>query len=442
MIHKDLQKNDYVLWKKFLDDSENWNLEKIRDYELSELQRICTFAYENTDGYKKLFDKHKINPNSIKSIEDFRNFPFTNKKTFQDKLEGFSADVKERFYVTTGGSTGIPMGMYRDPISFAKELASKAHQYHRIGWKEGDRQLVIRGLPIDTPDHTEFFEEFNELRCSTYQFVPKHLKNYQKKALEYEPEWLRCYPSAGYLFASFLKEKKLKFPKLKGILCASEMLFDFQKELMQEVFQTRVFSHYGHYEMAALAGFCENTDDYHVLPQYGFVELIDDSGNQVTEIGETGEIVATSFIMQATPFIRYKTGDLANLKSWKCESCGRPHQIWEKVVGRRQEMIVSKKGRLISTTMLNMHDDIYDELRQFQFYQDKKGKIEFRFVPKSEINQNKISEIKKRLFIKLGEDFELEMLPVEKIELTKRGKHKALLQKLKLDYDNQQLLND
>ena len=95
------------------------------------------------------------------------------------------------------------LGMYRDPVSFAKELASKAHQYYRVGWKEGDRQIVFRGLPIETPDHVQFVPEFNELRCSSYHFGTEWMEVYRQRALEYQPEWIRCYPSSAYVFARF-----------------------------------------------------------------------------------------------------------------------------------------------------------------------------------------------------------------------------------------------
>ncbi len=439
--HKDLTNPDYSKWRTFLRESERWPRNRIAEFELSELRRILDFAYDNTAGYKGLFDTQGITSINIDALEDIRNFPFITKELIRDNVTAFSADVPDRFYVTTGGSTGIPFGMYRDPSAFAKELASKAHQYHRIGWREGDRQIVFRGLPINTPDHTEYIPELNELRCSTYEFIPDVLEYYVNRAHEYQPEWLRCYPSAGFMLASFIQRSGLKFPKLKGILCASEMLFDFQKNLMQEVFQTRIFSHYGHYELAALAGFCEFTDDYHVMPQYGYVELIDESGQSITEAGKTGEIVATSFISTATPFIRYRTGDMAVLKGFGCEKCHRPYQIWEKVIGRRQEMIMSKAGRLISTTMLNMHDDIYDHIRQYQFAQKAAGSVIFRYVPKESMTDEIAEDMKRRLRVKLGDDMTVIMEPVSNITLTKRGKHRALVQEMESPIGNEELEN-
>lgn len=437
-VHKDLTNPDYVAWTDFLRIADGWSGQQIREYEFDEIRRITKFAYENTAGYRKLFDEYGINPETISDLNDFRAFPFLTKEMIRDNLEEFSTPVPNRFIVTTGGSTGVPTGMYRDPVSFAKELASKAHQYYRMGWREGDRQIVFRGLQIDSPDNIEFTAEFNELRCSTYQFVPEQVEVFRQKAFEFEPEWIRCYPSSGYIFAKYLKDSGKPFPKVKGMLLSSEQLYDFQRQLFDEVFgpETRIFSHYGHYEMAALAGFCEHTDNYHVLPQYGFVELLDKNDSQITQPGEVGEIVATSFIMNATPFIRYRTGDLAVFKSHDCLECGRPYQVWENIQGRLQELIVTTSGRLISTSMLNMHDDSYDHLKQFQFHQLERDKVIFRYIPKSVGSTEQIAGIGRKLQNKLGDDIELIMEAVNDILLTKRGKHRLLIQELDLRFDH------
>ena len=441
VVHKDLQNADYVAWVKFLRQADGWNVGQIRDFELSEIGRILKHAYENTKGYRKVFEMVGAKPEDINSIETFRRLPLFTKEMIRDGLEDFSCEYPNREYITTGGSTGIPTGMYRDSISFAKELASKAHQYHRIGWREGDRQMIFRGLQIKTENCMQFAPEFNELRCSTYQFISSQMEIYRRKAFEYQPEWIRCYPSSGYVFASYLKDSGKPFPKIKGMLCSSENLYPFQAQVFREVFgdEARIFVHYGHYEMSALAGFCEYTDDYHVLPQYGFVEVVDKDGNLVTKTGEVGEIVATSFIMMATPFVRFKTEDLAVFKGWGCEECGRPYQIWERIEGRLQELIQTETGRLISTSMLNMHDDSYDFLKQFQFHQREKGKLIFRFVPKTNFNGDNLRETQVKLQRKLGDDIVLQMEAVEEIPLTKRGKHRLLIQEMNLKYDHPSL---
>jgi phenylacetate-CoA ligase len=152
----------------------------------------------------------------------------------------------------------------------------------------------------------------------------------------------------------------------------------------------------------------------------------------VNKPGEVGEIVATSFIMEATPFIRFRTEDLAVFKGWGCRECGRPYQIWERIEGRLQELIQTETGRLISTSMLNMHDDSYDFIKQFQFHQKVKGRVIFRYSPKTGCSKEFMRRVQEKLQKKLGEDIFLEMERVEEIPLTKRGKHRLLIQELNL----------
>jgi phenylacetate-CoA ligase len=434
MVHADLQNKDYVAWRQFLSDSDRWTRDQIADYQLRELKRITRHAYENTAGYHALYQEAGVHPSDIHSLEDFRRLPYVDKEMLRDRLEEFSAPVEGRTHITTGGSTGIPCGMYRDPQCFSKELASKAHQYSRVGWQEGDRQFVLRGLPVGTPDHMTLVSEFNELRCSSYHLMPEWMERFVQRAWEYRPDWLRCYPSSGYIFACFLKERGREFPPLKGILCASENLYDFQKQLLSDVFHTRVFSHYGHYELAVLAGFCEHKDTYHVLPQYGFAELLDQAGQPVTQPGQMGEVVATSFLMQATPFIRYRTRDFAVLAGEESPSCGRPYQVWSRIEGRLQEFLVTGTGRHISMTAINFHDDIFDHIQQFQFHQRLKGFATFRFIPKKTCAPAIVADMKRRLLVKLGEDLVLEMNEVADIPVTGRGKHRFLIQELSLTY--------
>jgi len=430
----DLQNEQYCEWIKFLRESEDWNKEQIQEYQFRELKRIVRYAYENTNGYRRLYNECGITPDSLKTIEDFRKLPFLTKEAIRDNLEDFSVDIKGRQYVTTAGTTGVPFGFYVDQIASIKEKASKGYQYYRIGWKEGDRQMVLRGLVVPSPNHVE--KHINELRCSSYYLTPEWMEYYRERAFEFKPDWILCYPSSAYIFAKFLKETGKPFPPIKGVLCASENLYDYQKQLLFEVFKTRVFSHYGQTEKTVLAGFCEYEDTYHVLPQYGYAELIDKNGEPVTEPDKIGEIVGTSFILHATPLIRYRTGDLAVLKGWKCPSCGRPYQVWEKIEGRLQEFFVTSADRYIPVTaaVSAMHDDIFDHIERFQFYQEKKGHVIFRFIPKDSCNKKVVKDMKRRLLIRFGEDVELQMEPVEEIPLTSHGKHRLLIQKMEIEY--------
>lgn len=436
-VHEDLKNAHYGAWLQFLEESESWTAARIAEYQLEQLKKVVLHSYENCPAYRSIFDRQGIAPADIKSLDDVEKVPFVTKEDLRDRLEEFSCPWPDRKYVTTGGSTGIPFGFYWDDVAFSRELASKAHQYHRIGWQEGDRQLVLRGLPIQTQDHTIYVPEFEELRCSSYHLTPADMETFYLRALEYRPKWLRCYPSSGHIFARFLDERGSKIPSIEGVLCASENLYEFQRELLERVFGEKVFSHYGHYELAVLAGYCERVHAYHVLPQYGYAELLDSYGKRVRTPGGIGEIVATSFLMYATPMIRYRTRDYAVFKSQACAECGRPYEVWDRIEGRLQEFVVTGTGRLISMTAINMHDHTFDCVRQFQFHQEERGRITLNYVPRPECNDSALAFLRSRVLEKLGSDVTLRLRPVQEIPLTARGKHRFLIQELRVEFHDE-----
>ncbi len=432
-MHKDLSNPEYTAWAAFLNRAGvMWGPGVTQTYQLVRLRNTVADALA-LPGYRRLYPK-ALNPYQLR-FADFAALPTVDKALMRQDVDAYTRRTPDAQYITTGGSTGEPFGFYRTPKAFARELASKAHLYHRIGWKEGDRQLTLRGLVVNEQNHMEYAPDLEELRCSSYHLTPEHMAVYYAEALKYGPEWIRAYPSALALFARYLVENKRRLPSVRGILCASENLYDAQKALFAEAFPgARVFSHYGHYECAALAGYCEHADTHHVLPLYGYVELLDETGAPVTGLGQVGEIVATSFIMNATLFVRYRTGDLAEYGGQECEACGRKTLILRQIVGRQQEFLVTATGRLISMTAINMHDDTFDAATRYQFYQDQVGVVELRYEPAPSCDDAAVERMRAGLMQKLGNDVQLALTPVEKIEPTPRGKHRVIDQRLDLHF--------
>jgi phenylacetate-CoA ligase len=102
----------------------------------------------------------------------------------------------------------------------------------------------------------------------------------------------------------------------------------------------------------------------------------------------------------------------------------------ERIVGRSHEIIITATGRHISMTAINMHDDLFDALRQFQFYQEELGRVVLRYVPKRPLSDRVGRTIHDRLMTKLGGDVELTLVAVDEIPRTHAGKLCFLDQRL------------
>ena len=68
-------------WFKFLKQSESWTLQELEDYQLNRLKLVVEKAYSESRFYKALFDKNKIHPSQIKSLNDLKKIPIIDKTT-------------------------------------------------------------------------------------------------------------------------------------------------------------------------------------------------------------------------------------------------------------------------------------------------------------------------------------------------------------------------
>ena len=426
----------YWWWRGFIENAEQYPPEMIRDWQFRRLLDIVRYAYYNTDGYRELYRQASVHPDDIRSLDDLKHLPFTTKQLFQSDIESFTVKKPSNLYITTGGSTGIPFGFYVSRRNLSIERAFMHAVWNRVGWELGDISAVLRGGYIgseQTPIQYDCYRR--ELNLSTYFLTEKTLSRYIKVIRRYRPKTIQAYPSALNLLVDLLlesnREDEISFDI---ILLGSENVYDWQLEKFQKTFpEARLFSWYGHAEMAILAPWCETERKFHVWPFYGYTEVIGNDNREVS-VGEEGELVGTSFHNFSTPFIRYMTMDLAIKGNRACPSCGRPYLILDKIMGRSHEIIVSGNGRYISMTAINMHDDIFDKLKQFQFYQDEPGKLVFQYVPRSDLSDIGKTRIRVGLMQKLGEDFELTMTPVKDIPRTKSGKYRFLEQKMEIRY--------
>ena len=93
-----------------------------------------------------------------------------------------------------------------------------------------------------------------------------------------------------------------------------------------------------------------------------------------------------------------------------------------RTVHRVQEFLIAADGSEISWAALNMHDDTFGNVRQFQFRQDTPGRALLRIVPAAGFSPEDEGRIRASLDRKLNGRLRLEIQCVEDIPLTARGK--------------------
>ena len=428
---------------RFLNKSQYWTAERLQEYQLRRLIRLVRHSYDNVPFYRDRWQRSYFHPDDLKTLDDIKRIPFTTKQDIQEYMTSHKAQYdgdRKYLYVTTGGSTGIPFGFFEERyVSTAREMAFIYRLWGRVGYKIGDKRLVLRGKLIRGTKHWEY-GSFNPMRremsLSSYHMTDDNLPAYIKMIEDYRAPFVHAYPSSITILADYMRRKGIgPFRFIKAILVGSENLYDWQRELLEHVFQCRVCSWYGHAEKAVLAGECEEHHHYHIFPEYGLTELLDDAGNEVTEEGHSGEIVATGFNNWVIPFVRYRTMDVGVCGARQC-SCGRNYRILKNIAGRLQEFIVTGDDRLISMTAINMHNSLFDNVRQFQFYQEKKGEVDLNLVRTRSYREQDDLRIRQEIGEKLGQHMKLNLKYTDEIPRTSSGKFRFLIQELPVRYND------
>ena len=434
-----------VFWDtyNFLQESQWWTRERLEEYQMQQIAKLLNHAYENVPYYRKVFNERGLKPGDIQNFDELKKLPYLTKEIIRENLPDLIArnyPKSKLQYVTTGGSTGAPLGFYHEKgISNAKEWAFIITQWNRVRFKLGDKRVELRGSIVQSACKGKFwkYDPINKtLVLSSYYMTNETMPKYIEKIRDFQPDYLHVYPSTIIILAKFMKKNNIKpFHKAKAILCGSENFYPWQRELLEDVFQCRAYSWYGHSERAVLAGECEKNIYYHIFPEYGLVELTDKSGNPASEEGDAGEIIATGFNNYAMPFIRYRTGDIAVHSNQKC-SCGRNYPLLKKIEGRMQDYFVSACGDLIHLTGGTAGSvlKVSENIKKVQFYQEKDGYVILKIVKKDVYSDNDSLKIYDVLNQRYGNNLNFKIEFVNDIPRTKSGKDRYLIQKLPIEF--------
>lgn len=419
----------YREFRNLIEQGERWDAAQVAEYQMKQLRKTLHQANSYCPYYQRKFAEAGFRPESVQSPKDMRDCPFLEKHDVlmhREEMVSTAMPASSRLYITTGGTTGIPVGFYlQRGISRSKEQAFLETMWKRNGYFDGARMAMLRAHVIRGGKISGYDATRDWLMLSSYHLNQERLPLYLEELERFKPDLLYTFASTIVQLAEYLEAagQHWRLP-LRGILCSSERLTLQQKKIVERVFKCRVYTWYGHSERVVLAAWGRKTDLYYFVPQYGFVEFGPPNAEGLREV------IGTTFHNMVMPLIRYRTGDYVRLLEEPRADLEFPWIVATEIAGREQEFIFSGAGRKISFSTINMHDDIFEGLYTIQFYQETPGKLEFRYIPTASFDPARIPLIGAGIRHKLGDDFEIEFRRVQDVERNANGKHPWLVSKL------------
>ena len=379
---------------------------------------------------------YKSNFKDLKTSEKItlNDFPIISKKDIRSRIHDFCKPgiFVPRSVFNTGGSTGEPFKFYNTCYARQVEFAHQLFFYKRVDYKKGDKIASIDGVKLSEKklEGNIFWKKssinfpFGSTRFSATNLTYENATAYVDKLISLKPSLIRGYPSAISLISDFIIKNNLghEFYFVKGIMLTSENISEYQIELVNDAFNCSVLPQYGMTETCAF-GFTEPNDlIYYCSPYYGVTEVVN-MKNEHVEPGEIGEIVLTSFGNVYQPFIRYKTGDLAQYGGVE-----NGFVILDKIIGRTQDYIIDFDNRKIMLVGLifGVHSVVFGKINIWQIIQNVKGEV---LIKLDCIEGWKVEdELELIKLISANNSIKINIIYTKEFELTKAGKRKFMIQ--------------
>lgn len=410
-----------LVLKRILDKSEtDFNL-----YIQNKKQEIVNYHLQHNAFYKSLVK----NTNTT----DWKNIPIMTKRDLQQPLnkrlsDGFTA--KNVYVNKTSGSSGHPFVFAKDKFCHALTWSIIQHRFDWFGLDfNTSKQARFYGIPLDKKGYyKERFKDFlsNRHRFSVFDLSDTAFEICLEKFKKTRFDYINGYTSSVVQFAKFLKNKNLVLttvcPTLKACIVTSEMLFEDDKELLEQQFGVSVINEYGASELDLIA-FQNPKDIWQLNSETLFVEILNEKDN-VLPLGEEGRIVITSLYNKAHPFIRYDVGDIGVLS--KNSTLQKP--ILKKLIGRTNDIAVLPSGKKAAgltfyyITKSIIEDD--GKVKEFIIEQLKIDTFKVKYVGTKKISEAKAEKIKIEMENYLEKGLTIIFERQDKIERSKSGKLK------------------
>ncbi|MGH6737160.1 MAG: hypothetical protein ACRECX_13950 [Methyloceanibacter sp.] len=339
---------------------------------------------------------------------------------------------------STSGSSGQPLLFWLDKDRSPREFAFLNDVWSRTGYREGDARCVLRGLLLADIDRRPFEWEagLKELRCSPFAMTDARMDLYLDMIERRGIAYLHGYPSSIEIMCRHMwrREWQPKRP-IRGVFPISEPLYAHQRDVIRAALpHAAIAPFYGLSEHVLFASESHGEEDVYAFePLYGYAELIDEGGAPVVRPGHRGRIVGTGFISTGMPFIRYETGDTAELVELPSEANAWRLRVGAIVPRRQPEFLIGAEGnRIVTPTIVPVHPDKFFGVSEFQFYQDTPGRAVLKVVPAAGCG-----EAEARLFIdeiqsRVGAGVRFDLALVNELAGHARGKRPFIDQRLDL----------
>lgn len=425
-------KSSHLRHLKYLQQTQFDSLEEIRKKQWMQTKLLLIHAFETVPFYRYTWQKAKVSPGQIRTLEDLRILPVVTKediREFQSHFVSAIFDKTQLITKRTSGSTGIPLTIQIDEQGKQWKQACTIRSDEWSGYQLGQRVAKVWGNPEYRQNGfrgqlRNFFVE-RATYLDTLAIEDSHIQQFIAKLQKKQPGLLFGHAHSLFLLANRLKKDGISDIRPNGIISTAMPLHTWQRRVIHDVFGVNPTDRYGCEEMSLIASECEEHHGLHINADSVYCEI--------EQQGNSGNLLVTDLSNFAMPLIRYRIGDVATLSNRECP-CGRGLPLIETVQGREADFVVTPNGKLISGISLTENFALHIRgTAQVQIVQETVHHLRIRLVADPTFNHESERQIARLVHETFGQDVRHEVEQVDAIPQEASGKYRFCISKVAKD---------
>jgi len=363
--------------------------DELRALQNRKLRAVIQLSYENIPYYNNLFRTTGINPNDIRTIDNLKHIPLTNKEDLRnagrEKIIANDVNLPSCITTNTSGSSGKPFIIYLSKEEDRTRRLVLFRSLLSVGLKPWDRFGI---LGSEEPQKTRFHQRIGLYRSAKIsRFLP--VDDQIMLLRKIKPTVLWFYPTVLRALLHKIDYRLSSIVRPRILIAVGEVLDEVMKNRILADLDLEILNLYGATEVGIIAAECPTHQGLHVNVDHLILESLED--HQPHESVKSGFAVLTSLNVSTMPFIRYRLGDFCAFIDNTC-SCGSSFPLISKPKGREADLIILPSGRVQSPLPLQSILAEISNIYQFRIIQEDYGhfvlQLMFKEIPKQEVLQN------------------------------------------------------
>lgn len=357
-----------MIWNPEIECAER---EQMHELQSNRLTGMVKRMYDNVPFYRNKFDEIGLEPGDIKTVDQLKDLPFTNKNDLRDNYPFGLFTVPQTNVVrihASSGTTGKPtvVGYTHADLDIWAEVVARS--LTMAGVHKGDTIQIAYGYgPFTGGLGLHYGAE--KIGATVIPISTGNTKKQLQFMTDFRATVIACTPSYAAHLGECIANNGISADDVKlriGVFGAEPWTNELRCQI-EKLLKVKAFDIYGLSEIIGpgVSMECGCQCGNHVFEDHFIPEIIDPETLEVLPDGELGELVFTTVSKVAMPLLRYRTRDLTRLHREKCE-CGRTLVRMDKCLGRTDDMLIIRGVNVFPSQVESVLMDMSETTPHYQ----------------------------------------------------------------------------